>query len=69
MSQFNMYHRCRATTTKGTECTRDALSGSEYCWQHQNYESKNPNQIDLDIFLQNNNVSGVQLYTHVETPS
>lgn len=33
--------RCAATTNKGTPCSRNTQSGSAYCWQHQNYESKN----------------------------
>lgn len=27
--------RCQATTKKGTQCKRNASSGSKYCWQHQ----------------------------------
>ena len=26
--------RCLATTKKGTQCRRNAASGSNYCWQH-----------------------------------
>lgn len=26
--------RCQATTKKGTQCKRNAKSGSNYCWQH-----------------------------------
>ena len=26
--------RCQATTKKGTQCSRNAKSGSSYCWQH-----------------------------------
>ncbi len=26
--------RCQATTKKGTQCKRNASSGSNYCWQH-----------------------------------
>lgn len=26
--------RCQATTKKGTQCKRNAASGSKYCWQH-----------------------------------
>lgn len=26
--------RCQATTKKGTQCKRNAKSGSKYCWQH-----------------------------------
>lgn len=31
-------HQCEALTTKGTRCKRNAVSGSRYCWQHQNYK-------------------------------
>ncbi|WP_308573167.1 hypothetical protein [uncultured Sanguibacteroides sp.] len=27
--------RCQATTKKGTQCKRNAQTGSRYCWQHQ----------------------------------
>lgn len=27
--------RCQATTKKGTQCSRKAQPGSQYCWQHQ----------------------------------
>lgn len=26
--------RCQATTKKGTQCSRKAKQGSNYCWQH-----------------------------------
>lgn len=26
--------RCQATTQKGTQCSRMAKAGSDYCWQH-----------------------------------
>ena len=26
--------RCAATTKKGTQCKRNAATGSSYCWQH-----------------------------------
>ena len=26
--------QCKAITTKGTQCSRKAQEGSEYCWQH-----------------------------------
>lgn len=26
--------QCKATTAKGTRCSRMAQAGSEYCWQH-----------------------------------
>lgn len=26
--------QCKAITTKGTQCSRQAQDGSEYCWQH-----------------------------------
>lgn len=32
----NLYaQRCQATTKKGTQCKRNAVSGSIYCWQHK----------------------------------
>lgn len=27
--------RCIATTKKGTQCKRNAATGSNYCWQHK----------------------------------
>jgi colicin import membrane protein len=33
--------RCQAITAKGTQCTRQADPGSNYCWQHKStYEPK-----------------------------
>jgi antitoxin component YwqK of YwqJK toxin-antitoxin module len=32
---------CKAITNNGTVCSRIAESGSKYCWQHKNYETKN----------------------------
>ena len=31
------FRQCDAITLKGTRCTRRAMKGSRYCWQHQNY--------------------------------
>ena len=31
----NYVGRCNATTQKGTQCKRNASSGTRYCWQHQ----------------------------------
>jgi hypothetical protein len=28
------FGRCQATTKKGTQCSRNAKAGSNYCWQH-----------------------------------
>lgn len=28
-------YQCQATTKKGTQCSRSASPGSNYCWQHQ----------------------------------
>jgi hypothetical protein len=30
--------QCEAITLKGTQCSRRAMKGSRYCWQHQNHE-------------------------------
>jgi antitoxin component YwqK of YwqJK toxin-antitoxin module len=32
---------CKAITNTGIQCSREALDGSKYCWQHQNYDMKN----------------------------
>lgn len=29
--------QCKATTKKGTQCSRNAKEGSDYCWQHQGF--------------------------------
>jgi len=31
--------QCKAITKAGTQCKRMAEPGSDYCWQHQNYNS------------------------------
>lgn len=36
--------RCKAITSKGTQCSRTADVGSEYCWQHKKtYEPNSTN--------------------------
>ena len=30
--------QCQAITIIGDQCSRNAVPGSKYCWQHQNYE-------------------------------
>jgi hypothetical protein len=37
-SEAEEIHQCEAITLKGTRCSRRAMKGSRYCWQHQNYE-------------------------------
>lgn len=32
--------RCQAETKLGLQCSRTAILDSNYCWQHQEYESK-----------------------------
>ncbi|MFH1011154.1 MAG: hypothetical protein V1784_07970 [bacterium] len=32
--------QCEAITQKGTQCSRRAMKGSRYCWQHQNHEKR-----------------------------
>ena len=37
--------RCQAITAKGTQCSRNADPGSDYCWQHKStYEPKSVKQ-------------------------
>lgn len=31
---LSMAAQCQATTRKGTQCKRQAMAGSQYCWQH-----------------------------------
>jgi colicin import membrane protein len=31
----NQSNRCKAITSEGTQCTRNAEPGSKYCWQHK----------------------------------
>ena len=31
--------RCQALTKSGTQCTRKAEAGSNYCWQHKEYKA------------------------------
>ena len=33
--------RCQATTLKGTQCSRNAAPGSNYCWQHKGSSQTN----------------------------
>ncbi|MBM3324091.1 MAG: SH3 domain-containing protein [Calditrichaeota bacterium] len=32
--------QCEAITLKGTQCSRRAMKGSHYCWQHQTHEKR-----------------------------
>lgn len=36
--------RCQAMTKAGTQCSRNAKEGSNYCWQHQNSENTSTTQ-------------------------
>ena len=36
--------RCKAITKKGTQCKREAVAGSDYCWQHQSYAKGSQNE-------------------------
>ena len=40
--------RCQAITAAGTQCTRKALPGSKYCWQHQNYGKSSSSSASSD---------------------
>ncbi|MCU7496099.1 MAG: hypothetical protein HF314_17525 [Ignavibacteria bacterium] len=37
--------QCKAITKKGTQCSRNAKEGSDYCWQHQGYNGGENTQI------------------------
>lgn len=38
--------RCAATTASGSQCSRNAESGSNYCWQHKKmYENNTTTQV------------------------
>ncbi len=39
-SETNSSGRCLAITKKGTQCKRNAQEGSDYCWQHQDYNNQ-----------------------------
>jgi hypothetical protein len=34
-SKTSVSGQCQATTKKGTQCSRKAKAGGEYCWQHE----------------------------------
>lgn len=38
--------QCQATTKKGSQCKRNAASGSEYCWQHGGSSSTKSAPVD-----------------------
>ena len=42
--------QCRAITKSGEQCSREALEGSEYCWQHESKELALPNDILQHVF-------------------
>jgi hypothetical protein len=49
--------QCVAITKKGTECSRNAQEGSEYCWQHSESKTKSETK------SYNSNSSGKTIYT------
>jgi len=53
--------RCQAITAKGTQCSRNADPGSQYCWQHKStYE---PNKKSSGISSGSSSSSGRTIYT------
>jgi colicin import membrane protein len=58
--------RCKAITSKGTQCSRTADVGSEYCWQHKStYEpNSTPNKsVTTPSKSTGNTGSGRKIYT------
>ncbi len=51
--------QCKAITKKGTQCSRNAQEGSDYCWQH----SKTKSTIKSETKSSNSNSSGRTIYT------
>lgn len=51
--------QCIAITKKGTQCTRNAEEGSDYCWQH----NKSKTTIKSENKSYNSNSSGRTIYT------
>lgn len=41
--QSNNAGQCKAITQKGTQCSRKAQNGSDYCWQHADKAGKTSN--------------------------
>lgn len=54
--------RCQAITQAGTQCKRNAQSGSKYCWQHQGYVGTN-----ADAQQNVNNQTGTTISTSTPT--
>lgn len=56
--------RCQAITKSGKECSRNALPGSLYCWQHQNYVPGINNNINNEVKI--NNAANNEVKTNSE---
>jgi colicin import membrane protein len=57
--------RCQAITAKGTQCSRNADPGSNYCWQHKStYEpNKRPQKVTTTTPSSSGSTSGRTIYT------
>jgi hypothetical protein len=51
--------RCVAITHNESQCLRNSLEGSEYCWQH--YDMYNNNNIPVDEFKNTYTISEIEL--------
>jgi hypothetical protein len=51
--------QCIAITKKGTQCSRNAQEGSDFCWQH----NKNSSTIKSETKSNNSNPTGRTIYT------
>lgn len=56
--------RCQAITAKGTQCSRMADPGSNYCWQHKStYEPGSSSSTPSSVKSSNTISSGKTIYT------
>lgn len=58
-NKYSTTKRCIAITKKGTQCTRNAEEGSDYCWQH----NKSKTTIKSETKSYNSNSSGRTIIT------
>ena|SRR5438105_10500573 len=61
-----MSQQCQAITQSGNQCTRGCISGTNYCWQHQNSELLQ--EMDLKLIPELTNIAGeyIDLKTYAE---
>lgn len=66
MSHENIFRKCIAITNFNVQCTRNRISGSDYCWQHlQLYENKESELLEEMSNLHINDDNDIEMNTEL----